>query len=160
MATSLSSFSSASAESSNGDVNSKQLLRASIVLPTYNESGNIEPLIHQLLSLRSQFDLEILVVDDDSADGTAELVRLISHQWPQVRLVRRVGRSGLSSAIKEGLLDATGDLALVMDSDGQHDPSAVSKALESLQANHLDLVVGSRFHPQSEIHGLSSRRER
>ena len=160
MATSFPSFPSTSTGSSAGDASIKQLPRVSIVLPTYNESGNIEALIHQLLSLRSRFNLEILVVDDDSADGTADLVRQISHRWPQVRLVRRVGRSGLSSAIKEGLLDATGDLALVMDSDGQHDPSAVSKALESLQANELDLVVGSRFHPQSEIHGLSSRRER
>ena len=135
MATSFPSFPSTSTGSSAGDASIKQLPRVSIVLPTYNESGNIEALIHQLLSMRSRFSLEILVVDDDSADGTADLVRQISHRWPQVRLVRRVGRSGLSSAIKEGLLDATGDLALVMDSDGQHDPSAVSKALESLQAN-------------------------
>ena len=138
----------------------EKLTRVSIVLPTYNESGNIERLIEQLIGLTSFFDLEILVVDDDSADGTAELVRLIAHQCPQVRLIRRVGRAGLSSAIKEGLLDATGDMALVMDSDGQHDPSAVLKALELLQATMIDLVVGSRFHPQAQLSGLSSRRER
>ncbi len=136
------------------------LPRVSIVLPTYNESGTIEQLIHQLLGLSPSLDLEILVVDDDSADGTAELVRALAHRMSQVRLIRRVGRSGLSSAIKEGLLDATGDLALVMDSDGQHDPSAVLKALNCLQASSLDLVVGSRFHPQAELLGLSHRRER
>ncbi|CAK6691845.1 glycosyltransferase family 2 protein [Synechococcus sp. CBW1107] len=134
-------------------------VRVSIVLPTYNERGNIEPLLAQLLSLRRQFDLEILVVDDDSADGTAELVRQLAHGEPAIRLIRRVGRAGLASAIKEGLLDATGDLAVVMDSDGQHEPGSVLRALETLQAGELDLVIGSRFHPGAEIRGLSGRRE-
>ena len=131
----------------------------SIVLPTYNERGNIEPLLTQLLPLQQQFDLEILVVDDDSADGTAELVRQLAQRHPCLRLIRRVGRSGLASAIKEGLLDATGDLALVMDSDGQHEPAAVLRAVQTLQSGDLDLVVGSRFHAEAEIHGLSDRRE-
>ena len=96
--------------------------RVSIVLPTYNERGNLEPLLAQLMPLQRRFDLEILVVDDDSSDGTAELVRQLAHGEPRLRLVRRVGRSGLASAIKDGLLDATGDLAVVMDADGQHEP--------------------------------------
>lgn len=134
-------------------------LRLSIVLPTYNERGNIEPLLAQLLPLRQHVDLEILVVDDDSADGTAELVRHLAHDEPAIRLIRRVGRAGLASAIKEGLLDASGDVALVMDSDGQHEPGAVLRALQALQQGDLDLVIGSRFHPEAEIHGLSGRRE-
>jgi dolichol-phosphate mannosyltransferase len=133
--------------------------RVSIVLPTYNERGNIEPLLHQLLPLQQHYNLEILVVDDDSADGTAELVRQLAHSEPRLRLIRRVGRSGLASAIKEGLLDATGDVALVMDSDGQHEPTAVREAIDSLLSGPLDLVIGSRFHPQAQIHGLSGRRE-
>ena len=134
-------------------------MRVSIVLPTYNERGNIEPLLHQLLPLQQQFDLEILVVDDDSADGTAELVRQLAHRHACLRLIRRVGRSGLASAIKEGLLDATGDLAVVMDSDGQHEPASVLQAIETLQRGEADLVIGSRFHPDAQIHGLSGRRE-
>jgi len=129
------------------------------VLPTYNERGNIEPLLAQLLPLQQHVDLEILVVDDDSADGTAELVRRLAHDEPAIRLIRRVGRAGLASAIKEGLLDASGDVALVMDSDGQHEPGAVLRALQALQQGDLDLVIGSRFHPEAEIHGLSGRRE-
>ena len=97
--------------------------RVSIVLPTYNERGNIGSLLEQLLPLKARFELEILVVDDDSADGTADLVRQLAHGEPCLRLIRRVGRAGLASAIKEGLLDATGDLVVVMDSDGQHQPS-------------------------------------
>ena len=133
--------------------------RVSIVLPTYNERGNIEPLLAQLLPLKQRFDLEILVVDDDSADGTAELVRQLAHGEPCLRLIRRVGRAGLASAIKEGLLDATGDLVVVMDSDGQHQPSSVLEALTTLQQGDFDLVIGSRFHPQAQIQGLSGRRE-
>ena len=133
--------------------------RVSIVLPTYNERGNIEPLLAELLPLKSRFDLEILVVDDDSADGTAELVRQLAHDEPCLRLIRRVGRAGLASAIKEGLLDATGDLVVVMDSDGQHQPSSVLEALTTLQQGDFDLVIGSRFHAQAQIQGLSGRRE-
>ena len=133
--------------------------RVSIVLPTYNERGNIEPLLAQLLPLQQHVELEILVVDDDSADGTAELVRQLAHGEPRLRLIRRVGRSGLASAIKEGLLDATGDWAIVMDSDGQHEPASVLRAIETLLNSDLDLVIGSRFHPEASILGLSGRRE-
>lgn len=135
-------------------------MRVSIVLPTFNERGSIGGLLQQLLSLQGRFSLELLVVDDDSPDGTAELVRQIARQEPCVRLIRRVGRAGLASAIKEGLLDATSDLALVMDSDGQHEPAAVERALDTLITGDWDLVVGSRFHQEAAIRGLSGRRER
>jgi dolichol-phosphate mannosyltransferase len=135
-------------------------IRVTIVLPTYNERGNIEPLLKQLWSLRQCFELEILVVDDDSADGTSDLVRRLAHTEPRLRLIRRVGRSGLASAIKEGLLDATGDIGVVMDSDGQHEPGSVSNAIETLLENQLDLVIGSRFHVDAQILGLSGRREK
>jgi len=131
----------------------------SIVLPTFNERGTISGLIERLLALRQRFALELLVVDDDSPDGTAELVRRIARCEPRVRLVRRVGRAGLASAIKEGLLDATADVALVMDSDGQHEPAAVERALDTLLSGDWDLVVGSRFHREAAIRGLSGRRE-
>ena len=134
-------------------------IRLSIILPSFNERGNIEHVIGQLLVLRQFFSLEVLVVDDDSPDGTAELVRQLARQEPCLKLIRRVGRSGLASAIKEGLLNATGDVALVMDSDGQHEPAAVQRAVTTLLEGEWDLVVGSRFHPEAEIQGLSNRRE-
>jgi len=133
--------------------------QVTVVLPTFNECGTIAGLIDQLLLLRGRYGLEVLVVDDDSPDGTAELVRRIARAEPCVRLVRRVGRAGLASAIKEGLLDASHDLALVMDSDGQHEPAAVERALETLLRGGWDLVVGSRFHREAAIRGLSGRRE-
>ncbi|MFM7314538.1 MAG: glycosyltransferase, partial [Cyanobium sp.] len=78
--------------------------RLSIVLPTYNERANIGPLVQSLLALEADYELEILCVDDDSADGTAAEVVALSRQHRCLRLIRRVGRTGLSSAIKEGIL--------------------------------------------------------
>ena len=134
--------------------------RISIVLPTFNERGNIEPLLKQLLHLESHDQLEILVVDDDSTDGTAELIRQLCRNEPCLHLIRRVDRSGLASAIKEGLLNISGNIAVVMDSDGQHEPASVQQAINTLLQEDLDLVIGSRFHPDAQIHGLSKRRER
>ncbi len=130
----------------------------SVILPTYNERDNIIPLIKKLLYLEDSFDLEILVVDDNSSDGTALLVKELAQSDRRIRLIRRVGRSGLASAIKEGMLDASGDLAAVMDSDGQHEPIAIELAVEKLRLNKLDLVAGSRFKGESQIFGLSQRR--
>jgi glycosyltransferase involved in cell wall biosynthesis len=94
-------------------------MRLSIVLPTFNERENIRPIAMQLLALEKTYDLEMIFVDDDSRDGTADEVRDLAHHYPCVRLIRRVGRNGLSSAIKEGILDAPGDVVIVMDCDGQ-----------------------------------------
>jgi len=135
-------------------------LRLSVVLPTYNERDNVAPIVAELLPLGNLYDLEILFVDDDSADGTAEVVRELAHRHDAIRLIRRVGRAGLSSAIKEGILDATGDLVVVMDCDGQHQPATVARAVAHLLATGTDLVIGSRFHADAEIHGLSDQRER
>lgn len=134
--------------------------RVSVVLPTFNERDNVGLIASQLLGLAKIYDLEIIFVDDDSQDGTAEKVRDLSRVHPEIRLIRRVGRVGLSSAIKEGILDATGDLVVVMDCDGQHEPSTVRKALDRLQEAGADLVIGSRFHPDARIMGLSAERER
>ena len=130
----------------------------SIVLPTFNESGSIRELIESLLRLGTDHPLEILVVDDDSRDGTTDLVRAMARQEPRIRIIQRVGRSGLASAIKEGLIAALYPTAVVMDSDGQHEPASVKKAVQLMDRKGLDLVAGSRFLDQSEIRGLSNRR--
>lgn len=98
-------------------------------------------------------------MDDDSADGTAEVVRCLAKDESRLRLIGRIGRGGLASAINEGLLNSTGDLAVVMNSDGQHDPSSVLGAIHAFLGGEYDLVIGSRFHPDARIQGLSSRRE-
>ena len=86
----------------------------SIVIPTFNEIRNISEIINQLLKLDFSSDLEIIIVDDNSSDGTADKVRQLVHSDKRIRLINRVGRSGLSSAIKEGCLCASGELVVVM----------------------------------------------
>ena len=130
----------------------------SIVLPTFNEGGSIRQVIESLLHLEEEHPIEILVVDDDSRDGTPDLVRSLARQDPRIRIIQRVGRSGLASAIKEGLIAALYPTALVMDSDGQHEPASVGEAVQLLDREGLDLVAGSRFLDHSKIRGLSDRR--
>ena len=133
--------------------------RLSVVLPTYNERENISPLLKELLSLDQPYELEVLIVDDDSTDGTVELVKSLAKYDFRIRLIRRVGRSGLASAIKEGLLNATGDIAAVLDADGQHRPQDVFRAVKKLKEDNFDLVAGSRFLNNATIKGLSLRRK-
>ena len=132
--------------------------RLSVVLPTYNERENIELLLKKLLAIGKEYELEILIVDDDSTDGTPELIKEFAQTDQRIRLIRRLGRSGLSSAIKEGLLDSIYDVAIVMDSDGQHEPEDVIKAFKYLKEHQLDIVAGSRFLSEAKIRGLSQRR--
>ena len=134
--------------------------RLSIVLPTYNEKLNVSPIVEQLLPLGEDYDLEILFVDDDSTDGTADAVVALAHRYPFVRLIRRVGRFGLSSAIKEGVLNATGDVVVVMDSDGQHQPVAVATAVQNLLSTNADLLIGSRFHEHADMFEYNCRASR
>ena len=131
----------------------------SIILPTYNESSNIERVINELLTLNTRHKIEIIVVDDDSPDGTSEIVREKAQVEQRIKLIRRVGRSGLASAIKEGLFDASGEYAVVMDSDGQHETKAIINTITYLEKD-IDIVVGSRFHHDAQIKGLSKKRTR
>ena len=113
----------------------------SIVLPTFNEGGSIRQVIESLLRLGTDYPLEILVVDDDSRDGTPDLVRSLARRDPRIRIIQRVGRSGLASAIKEGLIAALYPIAVVMDSDGQHEPASVGEAVQLLDREGLDLSL-------------------
>ena len=132
----------------------------SVIIPTFNESKNISELINQLLLLNISSDIEIIIVDDNSSDGTSDIIRKLIRSDKRIRLISRIGRSGLSSAIKEGCLCASGELVAVMDADGQHAPSYIIKALECIETSETDIVVGSRFKTGSRIRGLSKNRER
>ena len=132
----------------------------SFVLPTYNEENNIIPIIKEILELNNFYEIEILVVDDDSKDNTQNLVREFSKTNRNVRLISRVGRSGLSSALKEGCLNATGEIIAIMDSDGQHEVHSVYEGCHYLLNNDIDIIIGSRFLEKSSIDGLSARRKK
>ena len=131
----------------------------SFVLPSFNERNNILPLLDELLELSDVYELELIVIDDNSTDGTSSLVRERAKKNRRIRLINRLGRSGLSSAIKEGCINATGEVIAIMDTDGQHEVSSIKVAIQKLLDNRLDLVIGSRFLNESSIQGLSQKRE-
>lgn len=117
-----------------------------VMIPTYNESENIEPLLKKILDLGR--DLQIVVVDDSSPDGTADIVRRIMEQHPQVHLLYRDKERGRGTAGIAGFkyaLEHGADTVIEMDADFSHDPKHIPEFLEHIR--NYDLVVGSRFVP-------------
>jgi dolichol-phosphate mannosyltransferase len=115
-----------------------------VVVPTYNERDNVEPLVSALSTHLAGLAWEVVFVDDDSPDGTAARVRELSQRLPMVRCVHRVGRRGLSTAVVEGVLASTAPYVAVIDGDLQHDPALLPRMLDELRDGTLDVVVGSR----------------
>lgn len=117
----------------------------SLIVPTFNEVANIEALLSRLDSALSEIPWEIVFVDDDSTDGTADLVRSISQRDGRVRCIQRIRRRGLSSACIEGILATSAPFVAVMDADLQHDERVLPRMLQTLRTENLDIVVGSRY---------------
>ncbi len=116
-----------------------------IVIPTYNESDNVELLIGQLREVLSHIQWEVIFVDDNSSDGTANKVREIGKQDARVRCIKRYGRRGLSGACLEGMLASQAEWIAVMDGDLQHDESLLVHMLSYMQNNQTDLMIASRY---------------
>ena len=115
-----------------------------IVLPTFNERENVGPLVERLEKALAGIHYEVIFVDDDSPDGTADAVRRVAERHDNVRVLHRIGRRGLSSACIEGILAASAPYVAVMDADLQHDESILPEMLRRIREENLDLVVGSR----------------
>jgi dolichol-phosphate mannosyltransferase len=122
------------------------LTKLAIIVPTYNERENIELLVHDILDL--QLDPAIIIVDDNSPDGTGELADALAADHAQVRVVHRPGKLGLGTAhiagIKEALAGGA-DLVLTMDADFSHHPRDIPSVVAALE--EYDLVIGSRYVP-------------
>ena len=115
-----------------------------IVLPTFNESGNVGPIVDRLEKALNGIRYEVIFVDDDSPDGTADVVRRLAERHDNVRVLQRIGRRGLASACIEGILGASAPFVAVMDADLQHDEVVLPEMLRRIREENLDLVVGSR----------------
>ncbi len=115
-----------------------------IIIPTYNELNNIQKLIP---ILREKYpEVDILVVDDNSPDGTADTVKKFMENDDQIHIIEREGKLGLGTAYVEGfkfMLDRDYECAIQMDADFSHDPSEIKNFLEEIEEN--DLVLGSRY---------------
>lgn len=116
-----------------------------VVVGTLNEAANVRPLVERLDRALRGIDWEVVFVDDDSPDGTAEVARELAASDPRVRVLQRIGRRGLSSACIEGMLASAAPCVAVMDADLQHDETLLPAMLARLRAEDLDLVIGSRY---------------
>ena len=117
-------------------------MKFSLIIPTYNEKDNITILIGRLLKLLKHFDYEIIIVDDDSPDKTWKIAKDKYKNNKHVRVIRRIGKRGLISAITHGFDNAKGDFVGVMDADMQHDEKILPKMIN--YTKDYDVVVGSR----------------
>ena len=125
----------------------------SVVVPTFNERDNVTVLYRRLEATLAGVAWEVVFVDDNSPDGTWDVVRALAQQDSRVRCIRRIGRRGLSGACIEGILASSAPYAAVIDADLQHDETQLPKMLLLLASGEADLVVGSRY-----IEGYKSRR--
>jgi dolichol-phosphate mannosyltransferase len=133
-------------------------MRTLVLLPTYNEAGNISEVLRKLRQAVPLADL--LVIDDGSPDGTADIAEAEGRALGQIEVLRRPGKSGLGSAYRRGFeiaLERGYDAAVQMDSDLSHDPAALPSLLAAAEAG-ADLVIGSRYVPGGRIENWKLRR--
>ena len=122
-----------------------------VIVPTYNERDNIPALLDRLLAL--PFGLEVLVVDDNSPDGTGDLVEARQQGEPRIHLLRRPGKMGLGSAYVAGFryaLSHGAQFVFEMDADFSHDPDSIGDFLKTAEQEQADVVLGSRY-----LHGVT-----
>ena len=130
-----------------------------VIVPTYNEAANIERLIADVLAQGSQFD--ILIVDDDSPDGTGDMVAELATEMPRVHLLKRSGKRGLGSAYVEGFQQALrmgARYICQMDADFSHQPRYLSQLLVNAEQG-VDVVLGSRNIPFGRVENWSLTRK-
>jgi len=138
--------------------------KLSIVVPTYNESNNIVRMLDSIAETLSPYNgAEIIVVDDNSPDGTAEMAKshakiLSAKKKIRVEIIRRKGKFGLSSAIVKGVQSAGGDFVVVMDGDFSHPPQVIPSIIQALEDSNYDIVVASRYVKGGSIIGWPFKR--
>lgn len=131
------------------------IVELSLVIPTYNESENILPIIDRLINLLDRYSFEIIVVDDNSPDRTWEIVEtyaLNRKQTDRIRVLRRFSGKSLSLSVVEGFSNARGQYLGVMDADLSHDPEIIIDMIDALRIG-AEISVGSRRVPGGGIDG-------
>jgi dolichol-phosphate mannosyltransferase len=127
-------------------------MKTIVVIPTYNEADNIQPLVEALWALPVD-DLFVLIVDDNSPDGTADIAEELARLRPgQIEVLRRPGKMGLGTAYKDGFrraLEQGAEAVVQMDADFSHSPSYIPQMLDRL--SEYDVVVGSRYVPGGRL---------
>jgi dolichol-phosphate mannosyltransferase len=130
----------------------------SIIVPTFNESQNVALIADAVDRALPGVRWEMIYVDDNSPDGTAETVREMALKDPRIRVIRRHNRRGLATACVEGILSSAAPYAAVIDADLQHDEKVLRTMLERIRQDNVDLMVGSRYVEGGGVGDWDSRR--
>src|SRR5215475_9274842 len=130
----------------------------SVVVPTFNERDNVTKLYRKLEATLGGIAWEVVFVDDNSPDGTWDVVRGLARQDGRVRCIRRIGRRGLSGACIEGILASSAPYAAVIDADLQHDETQLPKMLAILQSGEAELVIGSCYIEGGSAYSFDKQR--
>ncbi|MFC1757081.1 glycosyltransferase family 2 protein [Patescibacteria group bacterium] len=118
-------------------------MRLSIVIPVYNEKNNIIEVLRRVDAVGLPLEKEVIIVDDGSTDGTRDILKSISQ--PKYRVIMKNRNEGKGSALKEGFLEATGDIIIIQDADLEYDPNDYIKVIQPIIDGKADAVYGSRF---------------
>ncbi len=121
--------------------------KLSVVIPVFNERNWVGALLNRVRAV--PIPKEILVVDDGSSDGTAEILTELQESIPEMRLIRHVENQGKGAALRTGFAHAKGDVILVQDADLEYDPTEYPKLLQPILEDRADVVYGSRFIGES-----------
>lgn len=127
----------------------------SLVIPTYNEKENVSSLIHDLEKEFKEHSIkgEIIFVDDNSPDGTGEILNKEAKKNKNIKVIHRKGKEGLSSAVIEGWKNGNGEVLGVMDSDLSHPTTKIHEMLETIKKGRAEIVIGSRYIKGGKIIG-------
>lgn len=135
----------------------------SVILPTYQEKDNIGIIVWLLVRAfeQSKLEFEIIVVDDNSPDGTQDVVRRLQKVYGEDRILLRdrPGKLGLGTAYIHGLKHASGEFVVIMDADLSHHPKFIPNMIEVQQKGNYDVVTGTRYVTGGGVHGWDLRRK-
>lgn len=133
-------------------------LRISIITPTYNEAETLPRFIESIAeALKEGWEYEVIIVDDNSPDGTGVLAEKLAEEYRWIKVIHRPGKQGLGTAYKEGFKQASGDLIVSIDADLSHNPRDIPRLLEAVR--EADIAIGSRLIEGGKIMGRSRWRD-
>lgn len=120
----------------------------SVIVPCYNERATVAELLHRVRAV--PIDKEIIVIDDQSTDGSRDVVAALAQEWPELRHLIQPRNLGKGAALQRGFTEARGEVVIIQDADLEYDPDEYPKLIQPILDGHADVVYGSRFagHPR------------